>query len=293
MSSNLRNRRAQAEDTTTSPRVVEVDTDEEVEITRTTEQQRTRNRLEREYKKSNKKYVVKDDADDDDESFHISVLDILRVIVTFIVLSVALSYYVTAGESYIWGFEKQRPWWMRYNGIKQFLQGPINLTPSQLALYDGSDPSLPIYLALNGTIIDVSANPRIYGPGGGYHFFVGTDATRAFVTGCFKEDLTGDMTGVEELYIPIEDADDSHREKSLTPGEKKRRHEREVQEAREKVAAQVDHWVKFYSNHNKYFAVGKVVPEKDQEEVREKKEWKLCESAQQNRPKRSELNKQL
>lgn len=306
MPPNLRNRRAQAEDTT--PRVVEVDTDEEVEITRTTEQQREHNRLE----KGSKQRTVK--VDDDDEDFHISLLDVLRLIITFVILSVGLSYYVTSGESYIWGFERQRPWWMRYNGIKQFLvrpspdsllhlhinltglcvvqQGPINLTPSQLALYNGSDPSLPIYLALNGTIIDVSANPGIYGPGGGYHFFVGRDATRAFVTGCFQEDLTGDMTGVEEMYIPIEDADDSHRERTLTAAEKKLRHEREVQEAREKVAAQVNHWVNFYSSHEKYFAVGRVIPERDgQEESPE--ERKLCEGAQKNRPKRSELNKQL
>lgn len=168
----------------------------------------------------------------------------------------------------------------------------MNLTPSQLALYDGSDPSLPIYLALNGTIIDVSSNPGIYGPGGGYHFFVGKDATRAFVTGCFQEDLTGDMTGVEEMYIPIEDADDSHREKSLTAIEKRLRHEKEVREARERVQAQVDHWVRFYSTHQKYFAVGKVVPEDtDEEPQTEKRE--LCESAQQNRPRRSELNQQL
>uniref|UniRef100_A0A093UUU1 Membrane steroid-binding protein 2 n=1 Tax=Talaromyces marneffei PM1 TaxID=1077442 RepID=A0A093UUU1_TALMA len=286
MPPNLRNRRGQADDKTT-PRVVEVDTDEEVEITRTTEQQRERHRIERD----NKKYTVK--IDDDDENFCISLLDVLRVIVTLVVLTVGLSYYVTSGESYIWGFERQRPWWMRYNGIKQCLQGPVILTPSQLALYDGTDPSLPIYLALNGTIIDVSANPGVYGPGGGYHFFVGRDATRAFVTGCFQEDLTGDMTGVEEMYIPVEDADESHREKTLTAAEKKARHEREVQEAMEKVRAQVDHWVKFYSGHQKYFAVGKVVPEPGQEEEEQREERKLCEGAQKNRPKRSEMNKQL
>lgn len=115
MAPKLRNRRAQAEDT--APRVVEVDTDEEVEITRTAEQQRERNRLE----KDNKKRTVKVDDDDDEEHFYISLLDVLRVIVTFVVLSVGLSYYVTSGESYIWGFERQRPWWMRYNDIKQFL----------------------------------------------------------------------------------------------------------------------------------------------------------------------------
>lgn len=121
MPPNLRNRRAQADDST--PRVVEVDTDEEVEITRTAEQQRERNRLERD---NNKTRTVKID-DDDDEDFRISLLDVLRVIVTFVVLSVGLSYYVTSGESYIWGFERQRPWWMRYNDIKQFLVRAPNI----------------------------------------------------------------------------------------------------------------------------------------------------------------------
>jgi hypothetical protein len=119
MPPNLRNRRGQTEDAT--PRVVEVDTDEEVEITRTAEQQRERIRLEHDIKKT---YTVKVD-DDDDENFRISLLDVLRVIVTFVVLFVGLSYYVTSGESYIWGFERQRPWWMRYNDIKQFMVRPF------------------------------------------------------------------------------------------------------------------------------------------------------------------------
>lgn len=100
------------------------------------------------------------------------------------------------------------------------------------------------------------------------------------------------MAGVEEMYIPVEDADESHREKTLTATEKRLRHEKEVQEAREKMVAQVNHWVMFYSGHEKYFAVGKVVSEQGQEEE-EREERKLCEGAQKNRPKRSELNKQL
>lgn len=171
----------------------------------------------------------------------------------------------------------------------------MNLTPSQLALYDGTNPDLPIYLAIDGTIIDVSANPGIYGPGGGYNFFVGRDATRAFVTGCFKEDLTNDMTGVEELYIPIEDDNDSHREMTLTFAEKTQRREAELKQAKQNVKAQVQHWVRFYSNHKKYFAVGKVIPEPDStgEEEKTKVKRELCEGAQKNRPKRSELNAKL
>ncbi|KAF2861355.1 cytochrome b5, partial [Piedraia hortae CBS 480.64] len=63
------------------------------------------------------------------------------------------------------------------------------LTPSELKLYNGSSTTLPIYLALNKTIYDVSSNRDTYGPGGPYGFFAGRDASRAFVTGCFESDL--------------------------------------------------------------------------------------------------------
>ena len=86
--------------------------------------------------------------------------------------------------------------------------GPISLTPAELSLYNGTDVSLPIYLAINGTIYDVSASPSFYGPGGGYHFFAGNDGTRAFVTGCFSEDVTPDLRGVEEMFLPVDDDDD-------------------------------------------------------------------------------------
>jgi predicted heme/steroid binding protein len=83
-------------------------------------------------------------------------------------------------------------------------QGQVYLTDAELAQYDGTDPTKPIYLALNGTIYDVSSNPDTYGPGGSYHFFAGRDAARAFLTGCFQEDQTPDLRGVEEMYIPID-----------------------------------------------------------------------------------------
>ncbi|KAL8787417.1 MAG: hypothetical protein Q9213_002194, partial [Squamulea squamosa] len=87
-------------------------------------------------------------------------------------------------------------------------RGPITLTPSQLSLYNGTIPTLPIYLALNNSIYDVSASPHLYGPGGPYAFFSGRDATRAFITGCFDTDLTGDLRGVEEMFIPVDDPEE-------------------------------------------------------------------------------------
>ena len=45
----------------------------------------------------------------------------------------------------------------------------------------------------------------MYGPGGSYSFFAGRDATRAFVTGCFDTDLNGDLRGVEQMFMPVDD----------------------------------------------------------------------------------------
>jgi len=52
-------------------------------------------------------------------------------------------------------------------------------------------------------VYDVSANRRVYGPGGGYGFFAGKDAARAFVTGCFKTDLTHDIRGLDPAQLEV------------------------------------------------------------------------------------------
>ncbi|KAJ1357591.1 hypothetical protein KIN20_015769 [Parelaphostrongylus tenuis] len=57
----------------------------------------------------------------------------------------------------------------------------------QLALFDGSRPSRPIYLAILGRVYNVDKGKKHYGKDGGYHFFAGRDATRAFVSGDFTE----------------------------------------------------------------------------------------------------------
>lgn len=95
------------------------------------------------------------------------------------------------------------------------------------------------------------------------------------------------------MYIPIEDDDDSEVERRMTRAEKKVRREREKREARKKVQEQVQHWVDFYAKSGKYFPVGRVVPEQEQEgEQGEKKELELCEAAKKQRPKRSKLREE-
>jgi len=209
----------------------------------------------------------------------ISVLDVVRVLFTLCAASCALSYYLTAGNSVLWGF---RPWPTRPQLLKAYLKGPINLTPSQLSTYDGTNPELPIYLAINGTVFDVTAGRHTYGPGGSYSVFAGKDATRAFVTGCFLEDKTDDMRGAEMIYVPVEDEDDG-----LSGSEKKLRAEKERRDAKKRVQQEVQKWEDFYKKSKKYFEVGKVVGKDNHEgPVPE-----LCEMAEKGRPKRSKMKK--
>lgn len=77
------------------------------------------------------------------------------------------------------------------------------MTVSELALYNGRSEERPIYLAIKGDVFDVSAKRYIYGAGGSYSFFAGRDASRAYVTGCFKEHLTHDLRGLDEEQLKV------------------------------------------------------------------------------------------
>lgn len=50
-------------------------------------------------------------------------------------------------------------------------------TVEELKKYNGSDQSLPIYLAYEGKIYDVSSGREYYKTGGVYHFLAGKDST--------------------------------------------------------------------------------------------------------------------
>ena len=164
--------------------------------------------------------------------------------------------------------------------------GTIYLTDAELAAYDGTDPSKPIYVALNGTIYDVTVGRSFYGPGGSYGFFAGKDATRAYITGCFKEDLTPDIRGVEEMFIPKDDPPD---DKTLSTGKLKTRRERETRLAKQKVHDAVAHWGKLFTGASgkNYFKVGEVVREEGWLEKLPKRE--LCQLAQNKRKQRKRL----
>lgn len=156
------------------------------------------------------------------ERTRFNLLDILRILSGVLLLNAFFSWYFTSTGT--WGYEGK---WVSTRYLRHVLFGrTTHLTMEELSKFDGSNPALPIYLAVNGSVYDVSASPQIYGKDGPYHFFSGRDAARAFVTGCFhKEDeFTYDLRGID----PREAETD------------------------------VKSWQNFFVNHGKYFYVGTV-----------------------------------
>lgn len=149
-------------------------------------------------------------------------------------------------------------------------------------------------------------SPSSYGPAGPYHFFAGRDAGRAFLTGCFDTDLTPDLRGVEEMYVPLdpdpdsplhsgpaeiedEDSGELRRKggkKGVQKADVKTGREEEWREARSKAEDAIEGWVKTFRGESgrPYFWVGKIRREAGWLEGLPKRE--LCEEARKSRPKR-------
>jgi predicted heme/steroid binding protein len=151
-------------------------------------------------------------------------------------------------------------------------------------LYNGEDPKKPIYLALNGTIYDVSAGKTTYGPGGSYHHFAGRDAARAFITGCFAEDLTADLRGVEIMYIP---KDDPKIDSQIPKRDLKIRREQEKRAAKKQVQDTIEGWAKVFRGETgrPYYPVGQLQREPDW--MDKNPPHPLCEAAEESRQKRT------
>jgi predicted heme/steroid binding protein len=99
-------------------------------------------------------------------------------------------------------------------------------TLEELASYNVEDV---LYLSIKGRVYDVSAGAKFYGPGGPYHPFVGTDASRAFATACRDFDDKGNC-----LTSNLD---------NLTP----------------KQLRELEKWVELYELHDKYHFVGRLV----------------------------------
>eukprot|EP00095_Tigriopus_kingsejongensis_P001358 snap_masked-scaffold1322_size48131-processed-gene-0.6 protein:Tk01358 transcript:snap_masked-scaffold1322_size48131-processed-gene-0.6-mRNA-1 annotation:"neuferricin-like isoform x1" len=81
------------------------------------------------------------------------------------------------------------------------------LTKAELKLYDGTEGSPGLYLALLGQVFDVAKGRDYYGPGGGYGFFAATDGSRGFVTGDFNEEgLVDEVSGLSgQDYLGLQE----------------------------------------------------------------------------------------
>ena len=103
------------------------------------------------------------------------------------------------------------------------------------------------------------------------------------MTGCFDEDLTPDMRGVELTYVPRDDDDGDG---TTSKAEIKKRREREYRVARKRVQDTIEGWATMFRGEGgkPYFKVGEVVREEGWEEKLPKRE--LCDRAMKQRPKR-------
>ncbi|XP_074584235.1 putative steroid-binding protein 3 [Curcuma longa] len=80
----------------------------------------------------------------------------------------------------------------------------MELTLQQLRDFDGSDASKPIYVAIRGTIYDVSAGKGFYGPGGAYAAFAGRETSRALAKMSKEEgDVCGNLEGLSEKELGV------------------------------------------------------------------------------------------
>ncbi|XP_010929184.1 probable steroid-binding protein 3 [Elaeis guineensis] len=80
----------------------------------------------------------------------------------------------------------------------------MELTAQQLKGFDGSDPSKPIYVAIRGTVYDVTSGKGFYGPGGSYAVFAGREASRALAKmSKNEEDVCGNLDGLSDKEIGV------------------------------------------------------------------------------------------
>ncbi|KAK7031073.1 hypothetical protein VNI00_013673 [Paramarasmius palmivorus] len=72
-------------------------------------------------------------------------------------------------------------------------------TQDELKEFDGSDPEKPIYVAIKGTIFDVTNKRDVYGSGKSYNIFAGKDGSRGLGMSSLKtEDAVPDWSVLDE-----------------------------------------------------------------------------------------------
>ncbi|CAE7169263.1 unnamed protein product [Rhizoctonia solani] len=126
--------------------------------------------------------------------------------------SIAIAAVALAVPSY-WLVSRQRPQNQRsMSGSSTAKKNPFAIpdgqlqppkddpyTLAELSAYDGLDSSKPVYVAIKGTVFDVTAKRDVYGPGGSYSVFAGKDGSRGLGLSSLKpEDAVPDWSTLEE-----------------------------------------------------------------------------------------------
>lgn len=102
----------------------------------------------------------------------------------------------------------------KYNKVGKVSLPPVNLklTKNELIVYNGTQEvpqdrvNAPIYLAIDGIILDVSyGGVDFYGPGGPYSKLAGKDASRALATMKLEEDTTDCSDLTEKQQSTLQD----------------------------------------------------------------------------------------
>eukprot|EP00158_Paraphelidium_tribonemae_P000940 Partr_v1_DN23734_c0_g1_i1_m52960 putative cytochrome b5 domain containing 2 len=146
----------------------------------------------------------------------LSTKEIIKFIAVSIVLAMSISFIVT--DSFLFGYQLPSLTLLK----KMWSPSTRTLSLEELAKYDGENGQ-PVYISINGHVFDVTAGRGHYKKGSGYGVFVGRDASRAFITGCFQTHLTHDLRGLTQDQIK-----------------------------------QLNGWVDFYMNHQEYEYIGRV-----------------------------------
>jgi cytochrome b involved in lipid metabolism len=109
------------------------------------------------------------------------VLDYLLLIVVLLFTSYMMSLYMKYFTSL----------------YKKATRSNEHFTEESLSQYVNDDK---LYLSILGKVYDVTSGKKHYGKGQGYHYFVGKDATKSFVSGQFEGEVDHDLSD-----LPLKD----------------------------------------------------------------------------------------
>ncbi|XP_017113455.1 neuferricin homolog [Drosophila elegans] len=104
----------------------------------------------------------------------------------FVVAAVLAGFYHTEIRQFL---RRHTDDYLNQGGIPVAFQADDEVgtlfTPAELAQFNGEQEGRPLYLALLGSVFDVSRGIKHYGSGCSYNFFVGRDASVSFISGDF------------------------------------------------------------------------------------------------------------